>query len=468
MSFPRYERYKDSGVEWLGKVPENWMISRLGFESWVRARLGWKGLKAEEYVDDGFVFLSTPNIKSSCIDFENVNYISEDRYLESPEIKLRVGDVLLAKDGSTLGTVNVVRSLPRPATVNSSIAVITPHPSLDGVFLHYLFQSSFMKDTIQRIKGGMGVPHLFQEDLNKFYIPVPSTSEQFAVASFLDSETAKIDGSIDEQRRLIELLKEKRQAVIFHAVTKGLNPHVPVKDSGIEWLGEVPEHWTVCALNHRYEVALGKMLDGNRITGEHLAPYLRNVDVQWGKINTNDLPVMDFKGEDLNRYSLRAGDLLVCEGGEVGRSAVWEGELTECFYQKALHRLRPHSGKESVYFLFYALSIAATLGVFTASGDKATIAHLPADIFRHHRFAFPPFEEQLAIAGFLGREVTKMDQLISQANDAAALLQERRTALISAAVTGKIDVRSLSRDSDGRGEWEASQHIEAAVLVGAE
>lgn len=110
MSFPRYAKYKDSGVEWLGEVPEHWNISRLGFEAWVRARLGWKGLKAEEYVDGGFAFLSTPNIKGQTIDFEHVNYINQQRYDESPEIKLSVGDVLLAKDGSTLGTVNVVRN----------------------------------------------------------------------------------------------------------------------------------------------------------------------------------------------------------------------------------------------------------------------------------------------------------------------------------------------------------------------
>ena len=136
MSFPRYPKYKDSGVAWLGEVPEHWEISRLGFESWVRARLGWKGLKAEEYVDDGYAFLSTPNIKDRDIDFENVNFITQERYDESPEIKLNEGDVLLAKDGSTLGTVNVVRKLPRPTTVNSSIAVITPHERLTGVYLY--------------------------------------------------------------------------------------------------------------------------------------------------------------------------------------------------------------------------------------------------------------------------------------------------------------------------------------------
>jgi type I restriction enzyme S subunit len=248
MSLPRHERYKDSGVEWLEDVPEHWDVSRIGFESWLRARLGWKGLKAEEYVEDGFIFLATPNIKDIEIDFGNVNYINEFRYDESPEIKLRECDVLLAKDGSTLGTVNIVRVLPKPATVNSSIAVITPGKRLNGIYLYYLFQGSFLKNTIQLLKGGMGVPHLFQEDLNKFYIPLPPISEQQLIATFLDRETAKIDEAIAEQQRLIDLLKEKRQSVISHAVTKGLNPDVPMKDSGIKWLGEVPEHWQIVRL----------------------------------------------------------------------------------------------------------------------------------------------------------------------------------------------------------------------------
>jgi len=245
MSFPRYPVYKGSEIEWLPDLPESWGLSRLCFESWVRARLGWKGLKAEEYVDDGYAFLSTPNIKDHQIDFLGVNFISKERYEESPEIALRQGDVLLAKDGSTLGTVNVVRQLPRPTTVNSSIAVITPGERLDGVFLYYLFRSTFMEQIIQQAKGGMGVPHLFQEDINKFYLPVPSLIEQTRIADFLDRETAKIDGLMAEQQRLIDLLKEKRQAVISHAVTKGLNPAAPMKPSGIEWLGDVPAHWEV-------------------------------------------------------------------------------------------------------------------------------------------------------------------------------------------------------------------------------
>src|ERR1700683_1452248 len=155
MSFPRYPAYK-TVVEGRLEIPTSWQLSRLGYETWVRARLGWKGLKAEEYVEQGYTLLATPNIKGREIDFENVNYITRDRYDESPEIKLRVGDVLVAKDGSTLGTVNVVRTLPAEATVNSSIAVITPSARLQSHYLFYLFQSAYIEQTIAMVKGGMG------------------------------------------------------------------------------------------------------------------------------------------------------------------------------------------------------------------------------------------------------------------------------------------------------------------------
>jgi type I restriction enzyme S subunit len=292
VSSPRYPAYKDSGLEWLGEIPSDWRVSRLGYESWVRARLGWKGLKAEEYVDDGFVFLATPNIKERDIDFENVNYINKQRYDESPEIKLSVGDVLLAKDGSTLGTVNIIRSLPRPCTVNSSIAVVTPRNCLNGIFLYYLFQSSFLVNTIQRIKGGMGVPHLFQDDLNKFHLPLPPVEQQANIAAFLDRETAKIDALVAEYRTLIDLLKEKRQAVISRAVTKGLDPTLPMEDSGVEWLGEVPKYRDVMRIGK-----IGRLSKGNGGTNTTLLPsskplimwvFLARLDLHYSQYGFGD------------------------------------------------------------------------------------------------------------------------------------------------------------------------------------
>lgn len=212
-------KMKDSGVEWVGEIPEHWQKTRIDFISRVKARLGWKGLKAEEYVEKGYGFLSTPNLKYREIDFKNINYITEERYLESPEIMLEIGDVLLAKDGSTLGIVNVVRDLPIQSTVNSSIAVLRPTKKINSVYFYYYLKSTYIQDVINQIKDGMGVPHLFQADIKKFKVLLPPLTEQQSIAKFLDEETLKIEKLIVNVKSQIDKLKEYRQALIYEAVT---------------------------------------------------------------------------------------------------------------------------------------------------------------------------------------------------------------------------------------------------------
>nr|KVH31993.1 hypothetical protein WS87_24595 [Burkholderia sp. MSMB0856] len=264
------------------------------------------------------------------------------------------------------------------------------------------------------------------------------------VLDFIIRETSKIDALIAEQERLLALLTEKRQATISHAVTRGLNPDAPTKDSGVAWLGEVPAHWSVAPLACRYNVQLGKMLDSAKITGANLRRYLRVLDVQWGDINTDDLPFMDFDEDAREKFRLSPGDILVNEGGSYpGRAAIWTGALDECYYQKALHRLRPYSAQLDVSkFFYYVLFWAAHQGVFVYGGNETTIEHLPAERLRRYRFAFPPLDEQLQIATFLNTEIAKLDALKTEAERAIDLLKERRSALIAAAVTGKIDVRN--------------------------
>ncbi len=210
---------RDSGVEWLGEMPEHWDKSSLGFECSVKARLGWKGLKAEEYVDEGYIFLATPNIKDNNIDFENVNYITKERYDESPEIMLEVGDVLVTKDGSTTGTTNVVRDLPAPSTVNSSIAVLRCADRLKYLYLYYFFVSTYIQNIIKHMQGGMGVPHLFQADLRKFNILMPPLGEQDEIVDYIESRLPKFDKLIGLANTEVTLLSERRTALISAAVT---------------------------------------------------------------------------------------------------------------------------------------------------------------------------------------------------------------------------------------------------------
>ncbi|AQY37368.1 restriction endonuclease subunit S [Bacillus thuringiensis] len=212
-------KMKDSGVEWIDEIPEQWEKTRLDFIARVKARLGWKGLKADEYVDKGYIFLSTPNLKSRNIDFENVNYITEERYVESPEIMLEKGDVLLAKDGSTLGITNVVRELPSKATVNSSIAVLRPKELIDSIYFYYYLSSTYIQDIINQIKGGMGVPHLFQADIKKFPVILPPLCEQKEIAKYIDEQVENLDSLIETIKVQIQNLKDYRQSLIYEAVT---------------------------------------------------------------------------------------------------------------------------------------------------------------------------------------------------------------------------------------------------------
>ncbi|MFM0489077.1 restriction endonuclease subunit S [Paraburkholderia graminis] len=453
MSFPTYPTYKATGIEWLTHIPRNWALSRLGFESWVRARLGWKGLKAEEYVDDGYAFLATPNIKGKAIDFQNVNYITKERYEESPEIKLAVGDVLLAKDGSTLGTVNTVRELPCPATVNSSIAVITPHPSLNGTFLYYLFQSDFLVSTIQRIKGGMGVPHLFQEDLNKFYIPLPPATEQITIAEFLDHETGKLDSLIAEQKKLLLMLAEKRQATISHAVTRGLNPDAPMKHSGVAWLGEVPAHWKVGAIKHWFETTSGGTPDTGRqeeyyTDGDY--PWIRTTDLNNSILEEFEVAITDAAIRDSVCEMLPVGSVLIAMyggDGTIGKNSLLG--FRACINQAVCALLPNKSFVEG--FTFRYIQFYRPYWMIGAESSRKD-PNISQSLIRNAPIVQPPLDEQRAIISFLDAETTKLDSLKAEAERAINLLGERRSTLIAAAVTGKIDVRGAVASPVNKGE----------------
>jgi type I restriction enzyme, S subunit len=243
-------------------------------------------------------------------------------------------------------------------------------------------------------------------------------------------------------------------------------PYPAYKDSGVEWLGRVPEHWAVCKLSFRYSIELGKMLDEKKLTRTSLVPYLRNQDVQWGSINTQDLPEMDIQPDELERYTISDGDLLVCEGGDVGRAAIWHGESAVFGYQKALHRLRHRSGDaDTAEFFYFSLLTAKQRGVFEESDSKATIAHLPAEKFRQYRFAFPPLAEQLSIANHLDRETARIDALIEKKTRFIELLREKRQALITHAVTKGLGPNVKMKHSGVEWLGEVPGHWETMSLA---
>jgi type I restriction enzyme S subunit len=425
-----YPAYRESGVEWLGEIPQDWRCRPLKY---ITAFINGAPFKPSEWSGEG-----VPIIR-----IENLNSGDEFNYTQShvdPRYEVHEGDLLFGWSGNR-GTSFGPFIWKRPGHyyLNQHIFRLTGYKVKKAWFYWALKAVTVFVE--KQAHGIIGMVHITKGDLGAIPIPEVTPDEQQAIAAFLDRETAKIDALISKREQLIALLDEKRAALISRAVTNGLDRSVPMKDSGIEWLGKIPAHWLTPPLYARYQVQLGKMLDSKRITGTRLAPYLRNVDVQWDSIGIEDLPKMDFSESDRERFALRRGDLLVCEGGEVGRTAVWHGELEECYYQKAIHRLRPKNGEDWPRYFFYVMYAASKLGVFRATGNPNTIDHLTAEKLRAHRFPFPPSHEQSDIVEFLDRRVREVQKLQLKCHESIGTLQEFRTALISAAVTGKIDVR---------------------------
>ena len=429
MSLPRYPEYKESGVAWLGVVPAHWEVRRLGF---------YFAERREKVSDKEFPPLSvTKGGVVPQIDTAAKTDDGDNRKL------VRAGDFVINSRSDRKGSAGAAR---QDGSVSLISTVLQPASGVNIAFAHHLLRSIPFQEEFYRYGKGI-VADLWStsySEMRNISLALPSLSEQAAIAAFLDREAGRIDALMSEQEKLIALLAEKRQATISNAVTRGLNPDAPMKDSGVAWLGEVPRHWHVEPLANRYSVQLGKMLDSSKISGEHLRPYLRVYDVQWGVVNVSDLPLMDFDEEARERYRLIPGDILVNEGGSYpGRSAIWKGELDECYYQKALHRLRAlNAGRDSTEFLYFVLFWAANQGIFISGGNETTIEHLPAERLRRYRFPFPELAEQCQIAEFLKVATKKLAILEAEAERAIALLTERRSALISAAVTGQIDVRS--------------------------
>ncbi|MCG5535951.1 restriction endonuclease subunit S [Ectothiorhodospira mobilis] len=356
---------------------------------------------------------------------------------------LKKGQVLLTKDSESWEDIAVpayvTETMPE-VVCGYHLAVIEPDSDeVDGRFLSWLAQSPVLNDQFKLAAKGVTRFGLSQYALKNAVIEVPSLEYQSKVAAFLDRKTAEIDTLIAKKRRLLDLLAEKRTALITRTVTKGLNPDAPMKDSGIEWLGEIPAHWSVQPVYTRYSVQLGKMLDERRITGDSLIRYLRNVDIQWDKINYEGLPKMDIGESEYERYLVEEGDLLVCEGGEIGRSAIVGEQLEFTAYQKALHRLRPIHEAEHPRYMFYTLFAAAKNGVLSVGG-VSTISHLTAEQLKRLRFPTPPGNEQRRIANCLDRSLVELDEAYKLVDAAIEQLHEYRSALITNAVTGQIQV----------------------------
>ncbi len=444
MSFPRYPKYKDSGVEWLGEVPVGWYPVPVKHVGRLKGGAGFpneeQGVEGEELVFHKVNALAQADKGGFLV--TNDNSIARQTAKELGAYVFPPMTIVFAKVGAAL-LLGRIRLLSKPACIDNNMMGLVVH---DGTYDVGFVRYAMSLVRFDLISNPGTVPSLNQDQIGDFQLVFPLFVEQVAIAAFLDRETAKIDALVAEQQRLVELLKEKRQAVISHAVTKGLNPNAPMKDSGIEWVGDVPAHWRVLALKRladvRTGVAKGKD-NGARATV--MVPYLRVANVQDGYLDLESVATIEIPAYDLSRYALRPGDVLMNEGGDfdkLGRGHVWDGQIDPCITQNHVFAVRPRK-VSSTWLNAITSSDFAQFYFMTRSKQSTNLASISSTNLMELPVVLPPAQEQEAILRSVAESSAQFDALTAEAQHAIALLQERRTALISAAVTGKIDIRHI-------------------------
>jgi type I restriction enzyme S subunit len=420
-------------------MPEHWQEKPLKTITSINDEVLPESLSLDyeiEYVDIGSVSLANGIEKTEAMPFGD----APSRARRIP----RDGDVLVSTVRTYLKAIAPVVNPPLNLVASTGFAVVRPGHELEPGFLKYALQEEhFIQQVISR-STGVSYPAINASDVAKISLNLPGSSEQLAIATFLDHETAKIDALIAEQQRLIKLLQEKCQAVISHAVTKGLNPDAPMRDSGVEWLGEVPEHWSIGKLSYVADVIDPNPSHRNPVYTDGGYPFISTVEFRPSGTIEFDTPrrvaeqtVLEQEG----RCRFRKGSLAFSRKGTIGAVRELPSGLRFALLDY-LCVINPSSACTSNFLQLYFASAACSKQLESMMRGAALPQVSVGDV-RRMLLPCPPAKEQQEIVNYLLHLLAQFDMLIGVSAQSGALLQERRSALISAAVTGQIDVRGL-------------------------
>ena len=425
--YQQYDDYKELQSIFVEKIPMHWNIEPL------YALCGFKQGKAHEpFIDDDGEFI--------CVNARFVSTQGQGNSIKRCSVNLtpaKLYDILMVMsdlpNGRALARAFYVEELKNNYAVNQRVCAITAK-KVHAKFLYYQLNRS---PYFLMFNDGSNQTHLSNDAYKKYPVLLPSTIEQVQIANFLDYETAQIDTLIDKQQTLIQLLKEKRQAVISHAVTKGLNPDAPMKDSGVEWLGEVPEHWVVTKFSHCAQIRNG-LVDPKAPDFKNLVLYAPNhIEKGTGKIVYKE--TAEEQGADSSKYLCYKGEVIYSKiRPALAKVAICEEETALC--SADMYPINAVNGLDNRFLYFFMLSDNFTKAAILDS-DRVAMPKINRESLSDYRLPVPPVIEQMAICNFIANQNTKLEELESKATKAIQLMQERHTALISAAVTGKIDVR---------------------------
>ena len=432
--YKAYPEYKETRHSWLENIPAHWKMLPLKFLTAQHVTDGPH--ETPEFIDEGVPFLSVDGIQNNQLVFEGCRYISrEDHERYSIKCRPNTGDVLLGKAASVGKVAHVDTDI--EFNVWSPLAVIKPRTKKAGRFIYYSLQSALLQMQCDMYSNANTQKNLGMSTIDNLAFASPTDDEAEQIAYFLDHETAKIDALIEKQQRLIELLKEKRQAVISHAVTKGLNPNAPAKDSGVEWLGEVPAHWAVKKFSHCTIIKSGQVDPTKLPYSEFTLIAPNHIESGTGKII--DLEAAEAQGADSGKYLCRKGEVIYSKiRPNLAKVCLSPSDKTICSAD-----MYPISGINGLSnkFLYWSLLSNWFTSFVILESDRVAMPKINREKLAEVFLPIPPENEQVELAVWLENKTAIVDALLEKAKSGIELLQERRTALISAAVTGKIDVR---------------------------
>lgn len=441
------EPMRQTGVQWIGEIPSDWNTKRIKYMATLKGRIGWQGLTSDEYQDDGAYLITGVDFADGGIDWENCVHVPMKRWEEAKDIQIQNGDLLITKDG-TIGKVAIVSDIPGETSLNSGVLRIMPIEGYSRRFLYWVIKSDEFWNWFNfKNSGNSTIAHLYQGDFAEFLYAFPSYEEQETIADFLDEHCGKLDSIIADLEKQIETLKTYKKSLITESVTKGLNKNIQMKDSGVEWIGKVPEHWEVKQIKYFSDlITKGATPDDIAFLQDENHPirFLKAENIQNGLLwEEPEFFITKADNVVLQRAALRDKDILfVIAGATIGKVALMRGELCPCNLNQAVCLIRINK-KHSPEYYNYTLQSNITSVVINLLTVQSAQPNLSMGNIANIKLPVPPQNEQKIIAEYLSEECTKVDIAMEDKNAQLSVMKQHQSSLIFEYVTGKKRVKEV-------------------------
>lgn len=435
--------YKNSGIEWIGSIPSDWKLDKIKYMANLYGRIGWQGLTSEEYIDEGPFLVTGVDFCKGRIDWNSCVHISEKRWEQADKIQIKNEDLLITKDG-TVGKVAIVNDLNGKASLNSGVLLIDLKDKNSKKYLYWVLCSDvFWTWFNYKNSGNSTILHLYQKDFNEFIYTLPELKEQKLIANFLDKKCSEIDSVIEKIAKQINLLKDYKNSLITETVTKGLNKNVPMKDSNIGWIGEIPEEWDVSKIKYSL------ILMGSGSTPDSSNPLNYDGEINW--IQSGDLYGKSYITETektITKYALHDNKSLkryiapfvvvAMYGASVGNIALSQ---IDSYTNQACCVMKGDNSLNNKYLYYFLIANRHEMLMLAIGGTQPNISQ---QLIKNLNIIIPQFNDQQEIVDFLDKKCSEIDSVISKKESQLDLIREHRKSLIYEYVTGKKRVGGVN------------------------